>query len=146
MLAANFTLFLYVYLHTDRIWISYNANDYYECRCRGSSPIPRSSADADVAAVTRKTENLSVDSTSNPPRYCNLSVNSGIKVYYSVYAANTALSSSKGVATSSDGNEQNRSQVNTKLFRSSLDLPHKIEDTSCTKRWKERNVIVLQLS
>ena len=36
---------------------------------------------------------------------------------------------SKGIATRSDENEQNRSQVNTKLFRSSLDLAHKSEDT-----------------
>ena len=33
------------------------------------------------------------------------------------------------LATRSDENEQNRSQVNMKLFRSSLDLPHEDEDT-----------------
>ena len=33
------------------------------------------------------------------------------------------------LATRSDENEQNCSQVNTKLFRLSLDLPHKHEDT-----------------
>ena len=35
----------------------------------------------------------------------------------------------KGIATRSDENEQNRSHTNTKLFRSSLDLPHKHEET-----------------
>ena len=35
----------------------------------------------------------------------------------------------KGIGTRSDENEQNRFQVYTKLFRSSLDLPHKNEDT-----------------
>ena len=34
----------------------------------------------------------------------------------------------KGVATRSDENEQNCSQDNTKLFRSSLDLHHKHDD------------------
>ena len=34
-----------------------------------------------------------------------------------------------GLATRSDENKQNSSQVNTKLFRSLLDLPHKHEDT-----------------
>ena len=33
------------------------------------------------------------------------------------------------IATRSDENEQNSSQANMKLFRSSLDLPHKHEDT-----------------
>ena len=46
----------------------------------------------------------------------------------------------------SDENEQNRSQVNTKLFRSLLEVAHTNEDTSSIKRWKERNVIVLLLS
>ena len=44
------------------------------------------------------------------------------------------LDTSKGVDTRSDENEQNRSQVNTKLFRSSLDLSHKNEGTPSTKR------------
>ena len=36
---------------------------------------------------------------------------------------------SKGVAARSDENKRNSSQVNTKLFRLSLDVPHKNEDT-----------------
>ena len=39
------------------------------------------------------------------------------------------LDTSKGVDTRSDENEQNRSQVNTKLFRSSPDLPDTLLDT-----------------
>ena len=39
----------------------------------------------------------------------------------------------KGIATRSDENEQNCSQANTKLFRSSLDLPHKHEDTPAVR-------------
>ena len=35
----------------------------------------------------------------------------------------------KGIATRSDENEQNRSQINTKLFRSPLDLPDTLLDT-----------------
>ena len=35
----------------------------------------------------------------------------------------------KGLATRSDENEQDRSNANTKLFRSSLDLSHEPEDT-----------------
>ena len=35
----------------------------------------------------------------------------------------------EGIATCSDENEQNRSHVNMKLFRSSLDQAHKNEDT-----------------
>ena len=35
----------------------------------------------------------------------------------------------KGIATRSDENGQNRSQINMKLFRSSLDLPHKHQGT-----------------
>ena len=52
-----------------------------------------------------------------------------------------------GVATRSDENERNRSQVNTRLFRSSLDLPHDSEDMPVsTTRWKERNVTVMLMS
>ena len=42
--------------------------------------------------------------------------------------------SAKGFATRNDGNEQNHSQANTKLFRLLLDLPHKHDDTPVAQR------------
>ena len=57
------------------------------------------------------------------------------------------IAPSKGVAPRSVKNEKNRLQVNTKLFRSLLDLPHKRgRQPGSTKRWKKHNVIVLLLS
>ena len=48
----------------------------------------------------------------------------------------------KGLATRSDKNEQNRSQVNTKLFCSSLDVPHENEDTPVV-RSDGKNTVLL---
>ena len=48
----------------------------------------------------------------------------------------------EGIATRGDENEQNRSQVNTKLFRSSLELPHENEDTPVAQS-NEKNTMLL---
>ena len=49
---------------------------------------------------------------------------------------------SKGVASHSDENEQSCSQVNTKLFRSSLGVPHENEDTPVVLS-DEKNTMLL---
>ena len=50
---------------------------------------------------------------------------------------------SKGIATRSDENEQNRSHTNTKLFRLSLDLAHENEDTPVVRsNGKNRMLLV----
>ena len=46
-----------------------------------------------------------------------------------------------GITTRSYENEQNRSRVNTKPFCSSLDLPHKNEDTPVVQ--SDRKVVML---
>ena len=50
----------------------------------------------------------------------------------------------KGLATRNGENKQNRSQVNTNRFRSSLNLPHENEDTPVVQS-DEKNTMLLFL-
>ena len=72
-------------------------------------------------------ETLALSSIKNKPS--NFILTDGFLLFFYTVVVHNCTYSCKGIARHSDENEQNRSQVNTKLFRSLLDLPDPLLNT-----------------